>query len=534
MQNFVHHHPELGELQGLVDNDGIVQLRGIPFARIPARFKHSELLTTLDGYCRDFRSWGTACPQAPGGPDSYGGYLPGEEENPVRYDEMSCLNLSITLPSLAISKTSTERLPVLVYIHGGAFCTGDAVSPVHDMIEMVRLSVRDGKPIIAVGIHYRLNFFGFVACEDLRKECEESSQPICNFGLFDQQNALLWLHMFLPGFGGDQNRITTFGESAGSMSIAYHMVGPRSGLFSRAILMSGTCATGPPLPMAAQEELYLELLKQLGIDETAEDRLEQLRNVPAANLVKLSGGFFMPLADESFFPTLPTAANTAGLLANCSWVESVIIGDCEFEGFIFYFRAQQKGWDRDAFLESLRRHYPEADCKAVMETYGLKDDMDKNLFLQKVMEFTGDLVFSQPTHTAATVFTKSGKPTYRYIYTLPNQFPCSVFYHIPHHFVDILMVKLKLQFRLAPTVQRVCEQHCRYWIEFANGLAPWEEYKVEDGKINIIDTKIGGGARWRITTREEDEKSGRRYTGWEVLERVADHAEKVLGQWITN
>lgn len=67
---------------------------------------------------------------------------------------MSCLNLSVTLPPQAISKEApaVEKLPVLVYVHGGAFCTGDSVCPLHDMIEMVRLSSRDGKPVIAVGI----------------------------------------------------------------------------------------------------------------------------------------------------------------------------------------------------------------------------------------------------------------------------------------------------------------------------------------------------------------------------------------------
>ena len=96
------------------------------------------------------------------------------------------------------------------------------------------------------------------------------------------------------------------------------------------------------------------------------------------------------------------------------------------------------------------------------------------------------------------------------------------------------MVKLKLQFRLSPAVQRASVQHCRYWIEFSNGEAPWEQYNTEDGRINIIDTRIGGGAEWRITTREEDEKSGRRYAGWEALERAASGARGVLREWITD
>jgi hypothetical protein len=96
------------------------------------------------------------------------------------------------------------------------------------------------------------------------------------------------------------------------------------------------------------------------------------------------------------------------------------------------------------------------------------------------------------------------------------------------------MVKLKLQFRLSSAVQRASVQHCRYWIEFANGNAPWEEYSTADGKINIIDRRIAGGAEWRITTREEDEKSGRRYIGWEALEGAVGGSRGILREWITD
>lgn len=58
MQIYSYNHPDLGELRGVIGEDGVAQFRGIPFARIPERFKHSELLQSLDGYKRDFSRWG--------------------------------------------------------------------------------------------------------------------------------------------------------------------------------------------------------------------------------------------------------------------------------------------------------------------------------------------------------------------------------------------------------------------------------------------------------------------------------------------
>lgn len=143
------------------------------------------------------------------------------------------------------------------------------------------------------------------------------------------------------------------------------------------------------------------------------------------------------------------------------------------------------------------------------------------------------MILLEPTHSAAKAISRSGKPAYRYIYTLPNPFPGSIFYNIPHHFLDILLVKLTTLFRVKPAIQRTSTQHCRYWLAFANGDAPWEKYHPdEEGKVNIIDTRLGGGAEWRIVTQKEDEESGRRYKNWEILEKVSKAGEEMVKEWI--
>ena len=91
---------------------------------------------------------------------------------------------------------------------------------------------------------YRVNWQGFIACQDLLDEAASFEEPPANFGLYDQRKAFLWIQRNIAGFGGDPKRITAFGESTGSGSIAVHMCSDVP-LFQKAILMSGVLATVP-------------------------------------------------------------------------------------------------------------------------------------------------------------------------------------------------------------------------------------------------------------------------------------------------
>lgn len=119
-------HPLLGTLTGRLPEStpSVVHFRSIPFARIPARFRQSVLITAFeDGESRDFTEYGTACP-APSQGDyraPFGGSLPGDGER--KFDEFSCLNLTISAPKDALGDEGRE-LPVMVYVHGGGFRVG--------------------------------------------------------------------------------------------------------------------------------------------------------------------------------------------------------------------------------------------------------------------------------------------------------------------------------------------------------------------------------------------------------------------------
>src|SRR5207247_4907546 len=130
-----------------------------------------------------------------------------------------------------INRGSPHRHPVMVWIHGGALFLGES-----DDYDPTKL-VRDGD-VIVVTINYRLGFLGFLAHPALSAESPDHASG--NYGLMDQQFALQWVQRNIIAFGGDPNKVTIFGQSAGGLSVLSHLASPRAaGLFHRAIVQSG-------------------------------------------------------------------------------------------------------------------------------------------------------------------------------------------------------------------------------------------------------------------------------------------------------
>ncbi|KAB7496322.1 Carboxylesterase NlhH [Armadillidium nasatum] len=164
-----------------------------------------------------------------------------------------------------------KNLPVMVFIHGGGFMAGGA-----DFYPPYALMNRD---IVLVTIQYRLGIFGFLSTED--------SEMPGNMGLKDQQLALKWIKENIESFGGDSNRITIFGESAGGASVHYHILSPGSkGLFNRAILQSGT-AFCPWASNNNHRKFAIEAGREFGcfIDNGTEKYLECMQNVNPRYLI---------------------------------------------------------------------------------------------------------------------------------------------------------------------------------------------------------------------------------------------------------
>lgn len=195
---------------------------------------------------------------------------------------------------------------------------------------MVEQSIHKNSPVIAVNIQYRLGALGYLTTPE---------ETETNLALHDQRTALLWIQKFISGFGGDPGNVTAFGESAGAISICYHMLSSVP-VFRRVVLMSGII--GPMVAPCSKENAvlsYERFLNHLGIAEKEKEGLEMLGKVPIADLVKASdtlcgqGEMWLPVHDEEWFgeKALVTWDRAIEKLGKCSWVEEVMLGTTGFE-----------------------------------------------------------------------------------------------------------------------------------------------------------------------------------------------------------
>ncbi|MGH6871106.1 MAG: carboxylesterase family protein [Rhizomicrobium sp.] len=185
----------------------VAVFEGIPYAT-QTRWQNSTLNTPA-----------TMTANAPGN------ICPQEGSNPT-WPPMAedCLNLNIWMPQGAVAGS----LPVMVFIHGGAFVSGHGSSPMYDGSALAQQGV------VVVSLNYRLGPFGFLVSD------HKGIVAPGNMGLIDQQNALQWVQNYIAPFGGDKTRVTIFGESAGAMSVGLHLfsVPTSDTLFNAAIMES--------------------------------------------------------------------------------------------------------------------------------------------------------------------------------------------------------------------------------------------------------------------------------------------------------
>ncbi|KLT43934.1 alpha/beta-hydrolase [Cutaneotrichosporon oleaginosum] len=223
-----------------------------------------------------------------------------------------CLYLNVLAPDG--SAGSNASLPVMVWIHGGAFIEGDGVTYVSPFL--VRRAIEIGRPIVLVTINYRLGLLGFGVGPDF------AAHNASNLGLHDQLAALRWVKDNIGGFGGDPTKVTVVGQSAGAISIGHHYLNASQDLFRGAILMSGAQSSAPVAPTSELwEGPYNTTAIAAGCMEpntTALGNLttfECMRAVPADTLVNATavmrdrqpfGGFvFLPTIDGELIPESP-------------------------------------------------------------------------------------------------------------------------------------------------------------------------------------------------------------------------------------
>ncbi|RDI77655.1 putative mitochondrial carrier [Venturia inaequalis] len=288
---------------------------GVPYALPPTGERRFKVPTSLNGTwtgTRDAKSYSKECV----------GY--GSDQWSYETSE-DCLYLNVVRPS----GYENTKLPVAFWIHGGGYRQGGGVDQRYNLSFIVQNSVEIGKPIIGVSINYRLSAWGFLYSREMK------GSGNTNLGLRDQRLALHWLRENAEGFGGDPDKVTIFGESAGGSSVGFHLTaynGRDDKLFRAAAMESGNPVAYFALKTSEwYQPLYNAISAQAGCNTTL-NSLECLRSVPFETLNNIINGTttasdgtplrsaFMPTVDGDFI-----ARYTSLQLADGSFVKVPII-----------------------------------------------------------------------------------------------------------------------------------------------------------------------------------------------------------------
>jgi para-nitrobenzyl esterase len=263
---------------------GVSTFSAVPYAAAPVgprRFQPPEPLKPWAGV-RDATGPVVVCPQSP----SRLRFAMGDFT--AVHDE-DCLRVTVWTPA-----ADAARRPVLIWLHGGAYMSGGGALDWYSGETLAR----EGD-LVVVGVNYRIGALGFLYHPDL---CSG------NLGLLDQQAALAWVHANIAAFGGDPDRITVCGQSAGAQSTLFLLMQPKSrALFRRAILQSTPFGHLPREPdeMAANAEA---LMRELGVEPSA--AREKLSALPVDALLAAQSMIAQKVAKDTQRGGLPMPAFT--------------------------------------------------------------------------------------------------------------------------------------------------------------------------------------------------------------------------------
>uniref|UniRef100_A0A672QMA4 Carboxylic ester hydrolase n=1 Tax=Sinocyclocheilus grahami TaxID=75366 RepID=A0A672QMA4_SINGR len=473
---------------------------GLPFAKPPVgplRFSPPQPAEKWDGV-RDAAKQPFMCLQEKQLIEDLAANVSMNVEVPESSED--CLYLNIYTPS---KPGANEKLPVMVWIHGGGFSSCSA-------------SIFDGhvlaayQDVVVVLIQYRLGLLGFFSTGD--------EHAPGNYGLLDQVAALQWVQENIHSFGGDPGSVTIFGESAGGISVSTLILSPlASGLFHRAIAESGTAfwdglVMGNPL-LRAQNAAKL-----CNCDSSSSSKIvDCIMRWSEEEVLECSNQFAMmhfSLAVDSYF--LPKPVEEIVKKQEFSKVPLITGITNDEYGFLLPSYFAGKGWidgvDKDQAIKDLTLTYPDPRDRWIVDQVAneyLGDTSDPIQIRDIYREMMGDVMFNIPTIQLAKYHRASGAPVYLYEFQHP---PSMIQKNRPSfvgvdHADELFFIQgtcfakahLKATAPFTKEEEELCRTVMAYWGNFAHtgspngpGLTHWPEYEDEAEYLGIgLEQKAG-------------------------------------------
>jgi para-nitrobenzyl esterase len=458
---------EGGLVQG-VAADGLTVYKGLPFAAPPVgdlRWRPPQPAAKWTGV-RAADQYAPGC-------------LPSMGDPPPSGASEDCLYLNVWTPATSAG----DRLPVLVWIYGGGFNGGSTSVPVHDGAKLAR------RGVVLVSIAYRVGVLGFLAHLELSAESEHRVSG--NYGLLDMVAGLQWIKRNIAAFGGDPNKVTIFGESAGGIAVSMLCVSPLAKeLFHGAISQSGgsfgpvsrTPSPGENMrPLADAEASGAEMAKAAGAAS-----VKELRTLPPEKVIEAGRrqrGMAWPIVDGRVIPGDQYRLYEARRFSDTP----ILVGYNSDEGLAFT-RAKTS----EEYAASVRARYgPFAD--KLLEAYPTAGDRVP----KTARDLARDSAFGWHTWSWARLQSSRGKgKAFLYYFDQhPERAPGSAEAdHGAPHGVDVPYVFENLDTVNRPATEgdrRISNAMAAYWTNFAkngdpngSGLPAWPAFS--DGNAVVM------------------------------------------------
>lgn len=454
-----------GIVKGSVE-DSLTIFKGIPFAAPPVgdlRWKAPQPVTPWEGV-KETTEFGPAPIQ-------------GNDQNGKSED---CLYLNVWTPATS----SDEKMPVLVWIYGGGFSFGATSEPVYDGAALAK------KGVVLVSIAYRVGQMGFLAHPEL--SAENPDKVSGNYGILDQIAGLQWVKENIAAFGGDPDKVTIFGESAGGISVSMLCASPLAkGLFQGAISQSGG-SFGPsrPVTFPGENMKTLTIAEKEGLayaEQVGATSLQDLRNTPVEKLPMGMGmGGAWPIIDGHVIPDDQYKLYEQGQFNDVP----ILIGYNSDEGASF---SREK--TPEEFIANVENRYGQFS-EDLLEAYPLGE----NSVPKTARDLARDAAFGWHTWSWARLQSKNGNSkVYYYYFDQHPEYPkdSGKFGYGSPHGQEVAYVFQNLDQNnpdLSASDHSISEAMGTYWTNFTkygnpNGdtLPEWPAFSEENPKVMYFE-----------------------------------------------